>query len=286
MCSRGRMRLACCGSVATRGRRSCRIPAGRDRRPVRTASLALRIAAALLRHRPAWSPEHLAALLRDQHRRPWRAFDGDRDLTAVFDLSYPEPRPTHQRFPAPRTASRPRRRRLRRGSPRRHRPEHRHRPAGSPGRPQPAEQHTPGRLLGCTTCCACTLAASLTATRPLSATGAAETAPQLLPAPAIPRRRPRSPVFHRPYPPARIHAEPDLADADARLDLATHRAPQPARRAQPHRPSRTARAHHRPHCWSSPRSCAPTALVPSHHLHTAAVAIARDSATELSKPMP
>lgn len=50
--------------------------------------LALRIAAALLRHRPAWSPEHLASLLRDQRQRLGTLFDGERDLTAVFELSY------------------------------------------------------------------------------------------------------------------------------------------------------------------------------------------------------
>jgi DNA-binding SARP family transcriptional activator/tetratricopeptide (TPR) repeat protein len=49
--------------------------------------LALRIGGALLRHRPAWSLGHLAGLLRDQHRV--RALsDGERDLAAVFDLSY------------------------------------------------------------------------------------------------------------------------------------------------------------------------------------------------------
>jgi DNA-binding SARP family transcriptional activator/tetratricopeptide (TPR) repeat protein len=50
--------------------------------------LALRIAGALLRHRPAWSPEHLAALLRDEHRRVPALSDGERDLATVFDLSY------------------------------------------------------------------------------------------------------------------------------------------------------------------------------------------------------
>jgi DNA-binding SARP family transcriptional activator len=50
--------------------------------------LALRIAGALLRHRPAWSPEHLAALLRDEHRRVSALSDGERDLATVFDLSY------------------------------------------------------------------------------------------------------------------------------------------------------------------------------------------------------
>ena len=50
--------------------------------------LALRIAGALLRHRPAWSPEHLAGLLRDQRRRVASLSDGERDLGVVFDLSY------------------------------------------------------------------------------------------------------------------------------------------------------------------------------------------------------
>jgi DNA-binding SARP family transcriptional activator/Tfp pilus assembly protein PilF len=50
--------------------------------------LAVRIAAALLRHRPAWTLEHLAGLLRDRHRRVQALSDGERDLPAVFDLSY------------------------------------------------------------------------------------------------------------------------------------------------------------------------------------------------------
>jgi DNA-binding SARP family transcriptional activator len=50
--------------------------------------LALRIAAALLRHRSAWTPEHLAGLLRDQQQRITALSDGDRDLGAIFDLSY------------------------------------------------------------------------------------------------------------------------------------------------------------------------------------------------------
>jgi DNA-binding SARP family transcriptional activator len=50
--------------------------------------LALRIAGALLRHRPTWSPEHLAEPLRDQQRRIGALSDGERDLGAVFDLSY------------------------------------------------------------------------------------------------------------------------------------------------------------------------------------------------------
>ena len=50
--------------------------------------LALRIAGALLRHRAAWGLEHLAGLLRDQRRRVKVLSDGERDLGAVFDLSY------------------------------------------------------------------------------------------------------------------------------------------------------------------------------------------------------
>jgi DNA-binding SARP family transcriptional activator len=50
--------------------------------------LALRIAAALLRHRPAWTLEHLARLLRDQRQRISALSDGERDLGAVFDMSY------------------------------------------------------------------------------------------------------------------------------------------------------------------------------------------------------
>ena len=50
--------------------------------------LALRIAGALLRHRPAWNLQHLAGLLREPQRRVAALSDGDRDLAAVFDLSY------------------------------------------------------------------------------------------------------------------------------------------------------------------------------------------------------
>lgn len=49
--------------------------------------LALRIAAALLRHRPSWTLDHLAGLLRDQSQRLAALSDRERDLTAVFDLS-------------------------------------------------------------------------------------------------------------------------------------------------------------------------------------------------------
>ena len=50
--------------------------------------LALRIAASLLRHRSAWTLDHLAGLLRDEARRVGALSDGERDLAAVFDLSY------------------------------------------------------------------------------------------------------------------------------------------------------------------------------------------------------
>jgi len=50
--------------------------------------LALRIAASLLRHRRTWSLEHLAGQLRDQHQRVATLSDGERELAAVFDLSY------------------------------------------------------------------------------------------------------------------------------------------------------------------------------------------------------
>jgi DNA-binding SARP family transcriptional activator/tetratricopeptide (TPR) repeat protein len=50
--------------------------------------LALRIAAALVRHRPGWSVGQLAGLLRDQRTRVGVLADGDRVLGAVFDLSY------------------------------------------------------------------------------------------------------------------------------------------------------------------------------------------------------
>ena len=50
--------------------------------------LALRIAAAMLRHRPTWTLEHLVGLLRDQRQRITALSDGERDLSGVFDLSY------------------------------------------------------------------------------------------------------------------------------------------------------------------------------------------------------
>lgn len=50
--------------------------------------LAVRIAGALLRHRPAWTPRYLADQLHDEHRRLTILADGDHDLCAVFGLSY------------------------------------------------------------------------------------------------------------------------------------------------------------------------------------------------------
>ena len=58
--------------------------------------LALRIAGALLRHRPVWPLEHLARRLRDQHGRVTALSDGERELAAVFDLSYASLRAPHQ----------------------------------------------------------------------------------------------------------------------------------------------------------------------------------------------
>ena len=60
--------------------------------------LALRIAAALLRHRPGWSLDHLAGLLRDRRQRIRALSDGDRDLGVVLDLSYRTLSEEHQRL--------------------------------------------------------------------------------------------------------------------------------------------------------------------------------------------
>jgi DNA-binding SARP family transcriptional activator len=60
--------------------------------------LAVRIAGALLRHRPAWSLEYLAELLRDQHRRVPNLYDGERDLATTFGLSYTSIDERHQRL--------------------------------------------------------------------------------------------------------------------------------------------------------------------------------------------
>ena len=60
--------------------------------------LALRIAASLLRHRPAWNLEHLAGRLHDQRHRVTALNDGERELAAVFDLSYTSLEPAHRRL--------------------------------------------------------------------------------------------------------------------------------------------------------------------------------------------
>jgi DNA-binding SARP family transcriptional activator/tetratricopeptide (TPR) repeat protein len=60
--------------------------------------LALRIAGALLRHRPAWDLNHLAGKLRDENWRVSALSDGDRRLAAVFDLSYASLDAAHQRL--------------------------------------------------------------------------------------------------------------------------------------------------------------------------------------------
>ena len=60
--------------------------------------LALRIAGALLRHRPAWQLEYLASVLRDRHQRVSALSDGERDLSAVFDLSYATLDEPHRRL--------------------------------------------------------------------------------------------------------------------------------------------------------------------------------------------
>jgi hypothetical protein len=58
--------------------------------------LALRMAAALLAHRPMWTAGHLAGLLRDQRRRLIAISDGEHDLATVFDLSYRTLTPAQQ----------------------------------------------------------------------------------------------------------------------------------------------------------------------------------------------
>jgi DNA-binding SARP family transcriptional activator len=60
--------------------------------------LALRIAGTMLRHRPAWTPAYLAGLLRDEEQRISTLSDGERDLDAVFELSYRSLPDAHQRL--------------------------------------------------------------------------------------------------------------------------------------------------------------------------------------------
>jgi hypothetical protein len=50
--------------------------------------LAVRIAAARLRHRPVWTPEQLAARLAREHDRLVELADSDRSVAAAFAVSY------------------------------------------------------------------------------------------------------------------------------------------------------------------------------------------------------
>ena len=50
--------------------------------------LAIRIAAARLRARPAWTATYLADRLADQHHRLGELHDGERGVAAAFTLSY------------------------------------------------------------------------------------------------------------------------------------------------------------------------------------------------------
>src|SRR5699024_2680144 len=50
--------------------------------------LAIRIAAARLRSRPAWTVDDLAVRLRDEHRRLAELSTGDRSVAGAFLLSY------------------------------------------------------------------------------------------------------------------------------------------------------------------------------------------------------
>jgi tetratricopeptide (TPR) repeat protein/DNA-binding SARP family transcriptional activator len=60
--------------------------------------LALRIAAALLRHRPSWTLEYPADRLRDGRQRITALSDSARDVQAAFDLSYQGLDTMHQRL--------------------------------------------------------------------------------------------------------------------------------------------------------------------------------------------
>ena len=60
--------------------------------------LALRIAASVLRHRPTWRLQHLAERLRGQRQRVTALSDGERELGAVFDLSYASLDERHRRL--------------------------------------------------------------------------------------------------------------------------------------------------------------------------------------------
>ncbi|HEU5475625.1 MAG TPA: tetratricopeptide repeat protein [Actinophytocola sp.] len=60
--------------------------------------LAIRLAAARLRHRPTWTPGHLADRLRDRERRLAELECGQRGVTAALDVSYRLLEPDQQRM--------------------------------------------------------------------------------------------------------------------------------------------------------------------------------------------
>jgi tetratricopeptide (TPR) repeat protein/transcriptional regulator with XRE-family HTH domain len=60
--------------------------------------LAIRIAAARLAHRPGWTPEVLAARLRDTTRRLAELTVGERGVATAFTMSYGQLDPDHQRM--------------------------------------------------------------------------------------------------------------------------------------------------------------------------------------------
>ncbi|MFF0250417.1 AfsR/SARP family transcriptional regulator [Streptosporangium sandarakinum] len=60
--------------------------------------LAVRIAAARLRHRPRWTVDYLAARLRDQSRRLTELATAERGVAAAFALSYEHLSPDHRRM--------------------------------------------------------------------------------------------------------------------------------------------------------------------------------------------
>jgi DNA-binding SARP family transcriptional activator/tetratricopeptide (TPR) repeat protein len=60
--------------------------------------LAIRIAGARLRTRPAWTARHLADRLRDRHRRLTELAAGDRSVAAAFSLSYQHLTSSQQRM--------------------------------------------------------------------------------------------------------------------------------------------------------------------------------------------
>lgn len=60
--------------------------------------LGIRLAAARLRHRPTWTVQHLAQLLRDEHRRLSTLEVGERGVASAFGLSYRRIGAAHRRM--------------------------------------------------------------------------------------------------------------------------------------------------------------------------------------------